>query len=280
MEVEAAKDPWNVESIYEFQYFICADHYCSHKSHSKQEFWTHIEENHIEHLLVKKSIKDGSLSDISIAGQSQTSMVRTVPSNTNPLKRGPPSKDFFDVSPKAKKAKLQPAFEKLKQICEDENCPFNVALGCLGVRYYHESDKELEKLFQKIANDENPLKTNSVKVDQACRLKEKCGLGQDLYNEVRKVMTEGGLGFPSRYQLDKFRQEIKPEIKDFINGKWQNLYTTMKSTLTELFDVHFIEPESDHLECWTALGFDLSGSHKQFQFRDIHIDSQKIIYGL
>ena len=150
MEVDPPNNPWNVESIYDFQYYNCPDQYCSHKYHSKQEFWTHIEENHAEHLLLKKSITDGSLSDVCIAGQSQTSMVRTVTSNANTLKRGPIPKDYDDVSPKAKKAKLQPEFEQLKQKCEEINCQFNVALGSLGVRYYHETDKEWEKLFQKI----------------------------------------------------------------------------------------------------------------------------------
>ena len=153
--MEVKKDPWKVESIYDFQYFFCPDVYCTQKYHrSKQQFWTHLEENHIEYLIIKKSITDGSLNDITsvvvTAGQSQTSMVRTVTSNANPLKRGPIPKDYDDVSPKAKKAKLQPEFEQLKQKCEDINCQFNVALGSLGVRYYHETDKEWEKLFQKI----------------------------------------------------------------------------------------------------------------------------------
>ena len=130
-----------------------------------------------------------------------------------------------------------------------------------------------------LANNENPLKMGSVSVDQACRIKEKCGLGQELYNEVRKVIVEGGLNFPTRYQLDKFRREIKPVIEDFLNGKWQNLYTLVHATLTEIFDVHYIEPETEHLVCWAALGYDLSGTHKQFQFRDLHIDSTSIIYG-
>ena len=92
-------------------------------------------------------------------------------------------------------------------------------------------------------------------------------------------MAKAGVEVPSRYKLDKFRREHKPEIEDFLNGKWLNLYTALKSTLIELFEVHKIKSDSDHLECWTDLGFDLSGSHKQFQFRDIHIDSTKIIYG-
>ena len=55
------KDPWNVQSLYEMQYFNCPG--CIYKSKAKQDFVTHIYENHAEAILTLRNIKDDSLRD-------------------------------------------------------------------------------------------------------------------------------------------------------------------------------------------------------------------------
>ena len=59
---EPNKDPWNVQSIYDLQFFNCPS--CEFKDFSKQDFINHAHLSHfgsIKHLM---NIKDGSLDDI------------------------------------------------------------------------------------------------------------------------------------------------------------------------------------------------------------------------
>ena len=56
------ENPWNIESIYTLQYFICPS--CGYKHISKQNFVCHAFETHPESVNYLKDIKDGSLCDI------------------------------------------------------------------------------------------------------------------------------------------------------------------------------------------------------------------------
>ena len=56
------ENPWHIQSIYDFQYFICPC--CIFKNHSKQEFINHAYETHPDSIVNLLNIKDNSLSDI------------------------------------------------------------------------------------------------------------------------------------------------------------------------------------------------------------------------
>ena len=56
------ENPWNIQSIYEFQYFNCPS--CVFKNHSKQEFVKHAYEFHPESIDYFTNICDGSLKDV------------------------------------------------------------------------------------------------------------------------------------------------------------------------------------------------------------------------
>ena len=56
------ENPWNIQSIYELQYFNCPS--CNFKDNSKQEFINHACENHPEAIEHLKNIQEKSLSDI------------------------------------------------------------------------------------------------------------------------------------------------------------------------------------------------------------------------
>ena len=56
------ENPWDVKSIYEFQYFNCPS--CNYKDQSKQEFIYHAHEIHPEAINHLNDIQDGSLRDI------------------------------------------------------------------------------------------------------------------------------------------------------------------------------------------------------------------------
>ena len=55
-------NPWNIQSIYEFQYFNCPS--CIFKNRSKQEFINHAFENHSELVHNLYKINDNSLIDV------------------------------------------------------------------------------------------------------------------------------------------------------------------------------------------------------------------------
>ena len=63
-EMEVENNDWNVTSIFDLQYFFCPDSECTYKNKSKQEFFDHIVNSHIEYLTLCSSITDDSLSDI------------------------------------------------------------------------------------------------------------------------------------------------------------------------------------------------------------------------
>ena len=69
--VVQAKNPWNIESIYEFQYFNCPT--CKFKNHSKQEFIDHAYNSHSEATEYLNNIKDGSIDDVSVPNISNLS---------------------------------------------------------------------------------------------------------------------------------------------------------------------------------------------------------------
>ena len=54
------ENPWSIQSIYEFQYFLCPS--CPFKDHSKQEFINHAYEAHPWSVDYLNDIQDGSVS--------------------------------------------------------------------------------------------------------------------------------------------------------------------------------------------------------------------------
>ena len=59
---KSEKNPWDIQSIYEFQYFNCPS--CLFKNHSKQEFINHAFETHSEFIHNLYKINDNSLIDV------------------------------------------------------------------------------------------------------------------------------------------------------------------------------------------------------------------------
>ena len=58
------ENPWNILSIYEFQYFNCPS--CIYKDNSKQDFVNHACENHPESIEHFKNICDKSLMGVDL----------------------------------------------------------------------------------------------------------------------------------------------------------------------------------------------------------------------
>ena len=56
------KISWNIQSLFELQYFVCPS--CTYKNHSKQEFVDHAYNFHSESISQLKSITDDSISDV------------------------------------------------------------------------------------------------------------------------------------------------------------------------------------------------------------------------
>ena len=62
--VSKIENPWDVVSLYEYQFFICPS--CSYKNDHKQDFVNHTFQTHPESVDYFRNISDGSLSDINI----------------------------------------------------------------------------------------------------------------------------------------------------------------------------------------------------------------------
>ena len=87
-------------------------------------------------------IDDFCISDI------ENPLVDTTPKKGTKRKMGAPVIPFSEASPKAKKRKLDPPFKSLLQTCEEHSVPFDVALGHMGARFYHNFNPQLEELFK------------------------------------------------------------------------------------------------------------------------------------
>ena len=58
--------PWNVQSLYDLQYFNCPSPLCIYKNNSKQQFIDHAYHFHPEADQYLRNINDGSISDVDI----------------------------------------------------------------------------------------------------------------------------------------------------------------------------------------------------------------------
>ena len=103
-DTEAA---WNVQSLYELQYFGCPGKDCSYKNKSKHEFVDHLIDNHPEYLILQKSISDDSLSDI------MNPILKNTPKKKS---TGRPSIPLLEMSPQGQRDKLQDDYTKLQTI--------------------------------------------------------------------------------------------------------------------------------------------------------------------
>ena len=105
-EMDTVENPWDIQSIYEWQFFNCPDLNCGFKCHLKQDLLNHLYDNHIEGLLALKKITDDSLSDV-----------------TNPWgdcdkkdKGGRPYNSLIRIIPKSSKGKTKSLFPRIKTI--------------------------------------------------------------------------------------------------------------------------------------------------------------------
>ena len=62
--MEVDNNPWNIQSIYDLQYFNCPS--CIYKINSKQEFVSHAYDFHPESEEYLRNIKDGSINDVDL----------------------------------------------------------------------------------------------------------------------------------------------------------------------------------------------------------------------
>ena len=56
------ENPWNIQSLYDLQFFNCPS--CNYKDYSKQEFVNHAYNVHPEAYQYLNNIKDGSIDDL------------------------------------------------------------------------------------------------------------------------------------------------------------------------------------------------------------------------
>ena len=69
------ENPWNIQSIYDFQFFNCPS--CIFKNHSKQEFFSHAYQFHPESIEYFQNINDESLNDIVFPSELDMKQIKT-----------------------------------------------------------------------------------------------------------------------------------------------------------------------------------------------------------
>ena len=75
------ENPWNIQSIYELQFFLCPS--CIFKNHSKQELINHAYEYHPDSIEYLININDKSLIDIILPWNEHTKEIKSEPQVTD-----------------------------------------------------------------------------------------------------------------------------------------------------------------------------------------------------
>ena len=198
---------------------------------------------------------------------------------------GPPPVPYLQAGPKSKKAKLDPAYQLLKEISKKHTAPFHMALGQMGARYYHKADPELEKLFKLIANGDNPMKTKIFDEKKSASIKTTLGLGQNLWDYLRASL-QPHVFLTARSKLQAYNIKQNPPLDIFKNGVWINLSYALPNTLKEILELKpdyepsTLSPNTLELNALIVLLYDGSGSHQQMQGEDIEISTRNIIIGM
>ena len=87
-------NPWNVDSLYDLQFFNCPSPFCIYKNNSKQEFVNHAFYFHPESEQYLRNLKDYSLNDVDIPLETKVDSNQLSPSNELDIKV--PIIYFFD----------------------------------------------------------------------------------------------------------------------------------------------------------------------------------------
>ena len=176
------ENPWNIQSIYELQYFNCPS--CAFKNHFKQEFINHAYENHtdsIDHLL---NINDNSLSDI-IFPNNEVEKPNIEKSFEDPLN---PNESTIEIKSENFNVEKDSSINQLKQFTSS-------ALNSEKYNIKFEDDKiiiDSKDVKEELLSD--PLEVKNEKIDnEQTEKEENC---EDLYKyssenqKIPKVHTE------------------------------------------------------------------------------------------
>ena len=189
---------------------------------------------------------------------------------------------LLESSPQSQRDKLQDEYDKLKTSAVTHDCPFNVLLGILGRRFYHNVDPKLEKLFAQIASGINPLEGKIISEELCLHIRETCKIGQEKWDHLRQLL-EPAVILSSRYKLQNYAIEKHPPLEFFLDGIWCPLNYVIPSTIKDLlecqedYDPSIDNPDSLELNALAVLLYDGSGSHAQVQGKDIDINTRNII---
>ena len=157
--------------------------------------------------------------------------------------------------------------------------------GLIGKDYYNQEgpdqNPKFAKLFDVMISNQVPLTKPTIAIERAININEHYVTGQKKWDAFRLLMSPA-IELPSRHQLDMFRQEFYPDLEEWENGSWHDLTKGLTTSFEEIFAVEnfddFTVPNNElHID--VLLGADGSGSHKQFQFKDIDVNSRNIIVG-
>ena len=91
--------PWNVQSLYDLQFFNCPSPFCIYKNNSKQEFVNHAFHFHPESEPYLRNFKDNSLSDVKIPPEESKVANNVTGNNGLEIKTEQIESKVFDKTP-------------------------------------------------------------------------------------------------------------------------------------------------------------------------------------
>ena len=199
-------------------------------------------------------------------------------------KMGPPEIEFEKASPHAKKMKLDDPYKLTKKTCWDKNIPFEIGLGNMGARYFHNTNPQLEALFKCIASGKNPMEPKNFGNEMSKYVKRRLLIGQEDWDWFRGLLLPSVV-FTSRSKLQAYTISENAPKESFNHGFWIRLDYALPITLKEILELkEDYNPSNDHpnsleLTALVVRMYDGSGSHVQMQGRDIDVSTRNMIIG-
>ena len=126
---------------------------------------------------------------------------------------GAPIKMFSLLSKTRKRELLMPFLKSILQFCNDRSASFNEIMGSIGRLYMNGDGNSVDfsNMYDRISQNENPYISHKLSSDKALFLQENIhDLGRSNMSTLRNICGEEII--PSRYQLDKFKAELLPEL--------------------------------------------------------------------
>ena len=238
-----SENPWNIESIYELQYFNCPK--CDFKEHSKQTFANHAFKFHPESISSLTNLKDNSLDDVVIdISDVKTEITSVVEIETEPTE--PTIEIETETEP------IEPTIEIETQTTEPSYVHINDADSENFQYQCQKCNHQTETVYDMKNHEKYVHKTKEVlfkKIDKGICILASNDEDSDIYDYKCKFDPTHNKGEPFqdkeslRVHYNKLHEGEKPENFEKLSGK-RIMYHCQQCT----FSGFILKNLKDHIE--------------------------------